>query len=101
MPRLSKAVPKYQLHRASGQAVVSLSGRDCYLGPHGTKVSKVAYDLLVAEWLQNGRQLVEGTDGGLTVVEVIALTFGSRRSTTAKGRCRRASMPGSSPPCAR
>jgi len=83
MPRLSKAVPKYQLHRASGQAVVSLNGRDHYLGPHGTKVSKLAYDRLVAEWLQNGRQLAEGADGGLTVVEVIAayLRFAKKYST--------------------
>ena len=32
--------PKYRKHRASGQAVVTLNGRDIYLGPHGTKASK-------------------------------------------------------------
>lgn len=72
MPRLNKAVPKYQRHRASGQAVVTLSGRDFYLGPHGTKASKIEYDRIVAEWLQNGRQLPTAADGAITIVELIA-----------------------------
>ena len=41
------AVPKYRRHRASGQAVVTLSGQDFYLGPHGTKASKQEYDRLI------------------------------------------------------
>ncbi len=28
MPRLTVRVPKYSLHKASGQAVVTLNGRD-------------------------------------------------------------------------
>jgi integrase len=55
VPRLSKSVPTYRKHRATGQAVVTLNGRDHYLGPHGTKVSKIEYDRLVAEWLASGR----------------------------------------------
>ena len=55
MPRLVHAVPKYQKHRASGQAVVTINGRDYYLGPHGTKASKVEYDRLITEWLSSGR----------------------------------------------
>ena len=39
MPKLVKAVPKYREHRASGQAVVSIGGKDHYLGPYGTKGS--------------------------------------------------------------
>jgi hypothetical protein len=35
---------KYRKHRASGQAVVTLNGRDFYLGPHNTKASKLEYD---------------------------------------------------------
>lgn len=86
MPRLSKAVPKYQLHRASGQAVVSLNGRDHHLGPHGTEVSKLAYDRLAAEWLQNGRQLAGGADDGLTVVEVIAAYLRFAKTYYRKGK---------------
>ena len=55
MPRLSHAVPKYRKHRASGQAIVTLAGRDHYLGPHGTKSSKIEYDRLIGEWLAAGR----------------------------------------------
>lgn len=53
----SKSLPKYAKHRASGQAVVRLSGQDFYLGPHGTKASKLEYDRLIGEWLANGRRL--------------------------------------------
>ena len=33
MPYLTRSVPAYRTHRASGQAVVTLNGRDFYLGP--------------------------------------------------------------------
>ena len=55
MPRLTQSVPTYRLHKASRQAVVTLRGRDVYLGPHGTKISRLEYDRVVAEWLANGR----------------------------------------------
>lgn len=55
MPRLSNSVPKYRKHRASGQAAVTLGGRDIYLGPHGTKASKTEYDRLIGEWLASDR----------------------------------------------
>ena len=71
-PRLIKALLKYRKHRCSGQAVVTLSGVDHYLGPHGGKTSRLEYDRLVAEWLQNGRRLRPVADCSLTVVEVMA-----------------------------
>lgn len=57
MPRLTKRNPSYRLHRATGQAVVTLSGKDHYLGPHGSPESKAEYDRLLAVWLNNGRRL--------------------------------------------
>ncbi|MHB8953853.1 MAG: tyrosine-type recombinase/integrase [Pirellulaceae bacterium] len=72
MPRLTKSLPKYRKHRASGQAVVTLNGKDHYLGPHGTKASRLEYDRLVGEWAQNGRRLSTSHTGCLTVVELIA-----------------------------
>lgn len=81
MPRLPLSVPAYARHRASGQAVVRLSGRDVYLGRHGTPESRQRYDRFVAEWLANGRQSPDPvsapTDKGLTVDELILsyLTF--------------------------
>ena len=51
MPKLVDSVPKYRLHRASGQAVVTIQGRDFYLGPWKSKASRVEYDRLIGEWL--------------------------------------------------
>lgn len=50
-------LPRYQRHKASGQAVVTLSGRDFYLGPHGTRTSRAEYDKLIGQWLAAGRSL--------------------------------------------
>ncbi|MEM8494357.1 MAG: site-specific integrase [Planctomycetota bacterium] len=73
MARPRKLIPSYRKHRASGQAIVTLGGRDFYLGPHGTKASKAEYDRLVAEWLASGRSRSYGASAGdLTVVELIA-----------------------------
>ena len=73
MPKLvgvsSARLPKYRRHKATGQAVVTLSGKDFYLGPHGSKVSRVQYDRLVCEWLEAGRHLpAQASD--LTIFEV-------------------------------
>lgn len=73
MPRLSKATPKYRHHRASGHAVVNLSGVDHYLGPHGTRASKREYDRLVGEWLAAGREspaLASDEAADITITEV-------------------------------
>src|SRR5262245_19916382 len=73
MPRLVHATPKYRLHRPSGQAVVTIQGKDRYLGRHGSKASKAEYDRRIAEWLAKGRldhQPPSGTE--LTITELIA-----------------------------
>ncbi len=70
MPRLTNSAPKYRKHRASGQAIVTLDGRDFYLGPHGTRANRREYDRLVAEWMQNGRQIPIAQSNDLTVTEL-------------------------------
>jgi integrase len=71
MPRVkSDYVPAYRQHRPTGRAVVTLDGRDFYLGTFGTRASKEEYDRLIAEWLANGRQL-PGRPADLTVAELI------------------------------
>jgi integrase len=72
MPRLTNAVPKYRKHRASGQAVVTLNGRDVYLGPWKSRASRIEYDRLIGEWTQNGRSLPKEPGTDLTVSELIA-----------------------------
>lgn len=57
MPRVSPDyVPAYRLHKASQQAIVTLSGRDYTLGAFGSAESRVKYHQLVAQWLAAGRK---------------------------------------------
>ena len=55
MRGLSKTPPKYRKHKATGKALVTIDGKDFYLGPHGSKASHIEYDRLIGEWLANGR----------------------------------------------
>src|SRR4051794_29775592 len=55
MPSASPRTPSYRLHKATGQAVVTIQGHDHYLGRHGTPESLAAYDRTIAEWLARGR----------------------------------------------
>lgn len=64
MPKLTdNRNPAYLLHKQSGQAIVTLNGRDILLGRHGTAASRAEYDRRIAEWIANGRQM--------TVVELV------------------------------
>ena len=74
MPQLTNRTPSYRRHKKSGQAIVTLSGKDHYLGPYASRSRKTEYDRLVAIWLANGRRLPTSASGGadLTVTEVIA-----------------------------
>lgn len=71
MPRRRNPNPAYCRHKASGQAVVTLSGKDIYLGPFGSKASQAEYDRVLAEWLGNGRQ-IEKLTGDYSIAEVAA-----------------------------
>jgi integrase len=66
MPR----IPSLRLHRPSGQAVVTLSGVDRYLGRYGSPEAKQAYDRLLGEWLAAGRPQTTGRV--ITMAEVLA-----------------------------
>jgi integrase len=72
MPRMSAdRNPKYRLHRASGQAVVTLSGEDHYLGRYNSKPSKELYNRKLAEWLTAGRTSLRSRDShDLTITEL-------------------------------
>ena len=86
MPKLkANEVPSYRLHRQSGQAIVTLSGKDVLLGVHGTAASKAAYDRVTAEWLANGRRLA-GAQPDITVAELIHAFWQHAKSHYADGR---------------
>lgn len=48
------ASPTYRLHKATGQAVVTLAGQDFYLGKHSSQRSLAEYHRLVAEFHGRG-----------------------------------------------
>ena len=51
MPKLKdNQVPSYRLHKQSGQAIVTLNGRDVLLGKHDTKASRDEYLRVTNEW---------------------------------------------------
>ena len=54
MPK-SLRIPKLTRHKASGQGVVRLNGKDHYLGRFGDRETQKAYDRLIGEWLANHR----------------------------------------------
>ena len=71
--------PALRRHRPSAQAVVTLNGKDHYLGAwpadrrKAPPAARDAYDRLIAEWLANGRRLPSPEDErpAVTVNEVI------------------------------
>ena len=76
MPRKPR-IPAYRLHKPTGQAVVTLSGRHFYLGIHSSESSRRQYEELLGEWLANGRKLPEPVCENdkateLTIAELVA-----------------------------
>jgi integrase len=69
--KTGQSIPSYRKHRATGQAVCTIFGRDFYLGPHGTKASHLEYDRLVSEWLAAGRPTSSPSNVELSVSELI------------------------------
>jgi integrase len=56
MARLkSGSVPSYRRHNSRDCAVVTLDGKDHYLGQFNSRESRDRYDRLIAEWLVRGR----------------------------------------------
>src|SRR5438067_1501969 len=69
---MHKHTPSYCKHKATGQAVVRIDGRDHYLGKYGSEESRREYDRLIAEWLAAGRRLPQAKTGaGFTLNELI------------------------------
>ncbi len=68
-PRL----PKYRRHKPSKQGVVTILGRDYYLGRYGTPGSLQRYERLIGEWQAGGCKQAPGqTPDDFTVAELIA-----------------------------
>jgi len=63
-------VPAYRLHKARGSAVVTIEGRDIYLGPYGSPESRARYSRLVADHLRGEPGLEAGSDAPYLVANL-------------------------------
>lgn len=71
MPHQHPTVPSYREHKASGQSVVTLDGRDHYLGTHGSPESRSKYQRLIREYVNNGfRMRTEEAEQGMRVAHL-------------------------------
>ncbi|MFN7814300.1 MAG: hypothetical protein ACK5SI_16780, partial [Planctomycetia bacterium] len=57
-PKCQIRVPSLRLHRASGQAVVTIRGRDIYCGKHGSPESAEHYRRVIADLVASGGEVV-------------------------------------------
>ena len=84
MPRTTKP-PSYRKHKPTGQAVVTIDGKDYYLGKHATVTSRKSYDALIGEWITGGRRLLSRDGSHVTVTELIAFYWKFAKGYYRKG----------------
>ena len=66
-------IPTYRHHKARDLAVVTIKGRDHYLGKYDSEQSRQKYDRLIRAWLASGRTRTSETPvdaGGYSIVIV-------------------------------
>ncbi len=71
---LSRSVPKYSKHKASGRAYARFDGRCIYFDRYGTAPSREAIGRLKAEWLRNGGHLPTAPHEATVTELVVAYT---------------------------
>lgn len=79
MPGRPRRVPQYCRHKASGQAVVRIAGRDRYLGAYGSPESHERYQRLLAEHIRTSTVFGVAPSyaaGELTIAELLAQYWG-------------------------
>lgn len=74
---MSVKIPKYRLHRGTGQALVQINGDRIYLGVYDSPESHEQYRRIVAEYLATGKgpNTDLSTGGGLTIDGLIVAYF--------------------------
>lgn len=53
----------YRRHKATGKAVVTIGGRDIYLGKYNSAESRQEYNRLIAEWTSHNGMLPKQQGG--------------------------------------
>ncbi|MDA7911930.1 site-specific integrase [bacterium] len=79
----AKSAPSYRLHKASGLAVVTINGKDVYLGRYGSAESKLSYKNALNElWCPTQNQTANSPPRKLEPITVgrLAIEFGKYAS---------------------
>jgi integrase len=82
-------VPKMRLHKASGQAIVTLAGRDVYLGRWSDREKHEHYRRAIAEWMAAGcpRQPLRLASGSALTIEQLADAYEAELLAKAESPC--------------
>lgn len=80
MARPKNSIPQARKHPASGQARVTIDGKDYYLGKFGSSEADEAYRRIIAQWLAKEGPFTLRDDDPVTIAEVLAgyLQFAER-----------------------
>ncbi|MGD0654987.1 MAG: hypothetical protein ABSA16_11630 [Thermoguttaceae bacterium] len=89
MVSTKNSVPKYCLHKGSGQAYVKIKGKRFYLGLHGTTESKGRYFHFIAELAATPLEVstIWKSANDLTITELIATYWQHAESYYQKNGC--------------
>ena len=74
-------IPTYRHHKASGQAVVTLNGKDYYLGLFDTPASREKYARLLAQWEANNRFMPTELHGPAPTIAILIDAFWQHAKT--------------------
>lgn len=74
-------VPAYNLHRASGQAYVTIQNKRHYLGPHGSRISRERYASLLTSWEDSQKIVTLPMLRRPTVAQLVDRYLDARRSS--------------------
>ena len=96
---MAKRKPSYRLHKASGQAVVVLSGKSHYLGLFDSPESRRKYDRLIAEYAAGQQHNSQAVRYGATCDQLVVAFMEHANSyyrkdgqLTAEYRCYKAAL---------
>jgi integrase len=73
MPHSTQHVPTYRHRKSRDLAVVTINGKDIYLGKYNSADSRQRYDRLIQEWLASGRTHTSETPVNVTGYSVAEL----------------------------
>ena len=74
MARLKQgAIPSYRLHKARNLAVVTIEGKDYYLGSYDTPASKQKYAALIRAWQERQEQTLPSKDEPLQPTDRVTI----------------------------